>query len=578
MAATPWLLCRAREHWLVIAVLVLFAGTALIVPTLAPVWVADDWLYARSVRILLHDHELRIMNLAVATGVFQVVWGALFAAPFGLTPGVLRVSTLVLSALGGLGAYGLCRELGVKPGASALATALVLFAPLAYVLEFSFMSDAQFTALLVLSTYLYARGEGRSLTAFTLAGSVVAAMCFLVRQQGVLIPVAVLTWLVLSGRLRQDGPGLRTAARVAGIPAVACSCYYLWITFVHGVPSAQRNLFVEIGRSGWNGMADITARMVFVEAMYIGLFVLPVSVAAVVGAGRSLVSRSWRAWLVGAAWAGVVVIGLLIFAADVLYMPYVPQFLAPWGLGPSDLHGGRPTITGETFEKCLTGAAAASTVVFGYLLGHRFLGRAGAGRGQPGRGVGGLVLAVAAWQAVGAIPPSLHYRIPFPAGVLALSLDRYLLPLLPLGVCLALWAVAEWHGPALWPAWAFAAAFGVVSVVGTRDYLVFQRRVHELADELHRSGIPKTRLDAGAQWTGEKLYDDRPENPPPNSNRTWWVNFFAPDTDPAYVISTEPLPGYDLMRKVPYSVWLSSKPAHLLVLRRTDAETTAAAR
>ncbi|MDQ3570756.1 MAG: hypothetical protein M3396_09100, partial [Actinomycetota bacterium] len=152
MAVIPSLLCRARKHWLVIIVLVLFAGTALVVPTLAPAWVADDWLYARSVGILLRDHELRIMNLAVATGVFQVVWGALFAAPFGLTPGVLRVSTLVLSALGGLGAYGLCRELGVKPGASALGAALVLFAPLAYVLEFSFMSDAHFTSLLVLST------------------------------------------------------------------------------------------------------------------------------------------------------------------------------------------------------------------------------------------------------------------------------------------------------------------------------------------------------------------------------------------------------------------------------------------
>lgn len=84
----------ARRHWALLAVLAVYAGTAFIVPTLTPAWVADDWLYARSVRILLEDHQLRVMNLSVATGVFQVVWGGLFAALFGLSPGVLRLSTL----------------------------------------------------------------------------------------------------------------------------------------------------------------------------------------------------------------------------------------------------------------------------------------------------------------------------------------------------------------------------------------------------------------------------------------------------------------------------------------------------
>lgn len=355
------LLCRARRHWAFVAVLALFAGTTFVVPTLAPASVADDWLYARSVRILLEDHELRLMNLSVATSVFQVLWGGLFAALFGLTPGVLRVSTLVLSAVGAAATYGLCRELEVKRASAALAVAVVLFAPMAYVLEFSFMSDAQFTSLLVVSTFLYARGERHSLPAWTLWGSVVAAMAFLVRQQGILVPVAVLTWLVLRRDLRPSVSGLRVAARVIGIPTLAAAAYLVWITFFHGVPAAQRSLLGEIERAGWAGGADLAARMVFIEAMYVGLFVLPVSATAVLGSRRSLVSLPRRAWLVGTLWAAVVVCGLVVFTRRGLYMPYAPQFIGSWGLGPSDLLGGRPGVVGKTVEQALTGVTAASS-------------------------------------------------------------------------------------------------------------------------------------------------------------------------------------------------------------------------
>lgn len=77
-------------------------------------------------------------------------------------------------------------------------------------------------------------------------------------------------------------------------------------------------------------------------------------------------------------------------------------------------------------------------------------------------------------------------------------------------------------------------------------YIVFQRKVQSVASELDRSGIPALRIDAGAQRNGEQLYVNRPDMPPSRPDRPWWVNFFAPDTDPAYIISTKPVPGYDL--------------------------------
>ena len=547
------------------AVVAVFASTACIVPVLTSAWVADDFLYARSVELLLRDHDLRIMNLAVATTVGQVAWGALFAAVLGVTPGVLRLSTLVLFVLGGLGTYGLGRELEAGRGLATLGGAVFLLHPLAYVLGFSFMSDVPFTSLLAVSTFLYGRGLRRDRPGTVLGGSAVAAMAFLVRQQGILIPLGVLTWLVLARRLRWDRAGLRTVARVAGAPLGACVGYYLWIRLAHGVPTAQTNLFGEIRGTGWPGLVETATNVTFVEMAYVGLFVLPIAVLVVLGAPRLVAAGTLPGWFLGTVWGALVVIGVALFAAQDRYMPYVPQFLASWGLGAGDVRGGRPPVVGREFQLWLTGVAAASSVVVGYAVALRFFRRS-----SPSASVAGLVMAVGAWQALGVIPPSLHYRLPLPAAVTAITLDRYLLPLLPLAVCLAVWAVADARLVRVWPGWAVTTVFGVVAVAGTRDYLVFQREVDALATRLSRSGVPERTIDGGAQWTGSRLYDNRRSMPLPRAGRSWWINFFAPDVEPEYMVSTRRLQGWETLDRTSYSSWLSPHPRGLLVLRRTD--------
>ena len=75
----------------------------LLVPLLVPAAVGDDWVYARSVEILLREGRLHILDLSVVTLVFQIAWGSLFATLFGLSFGVLRLSTFVMTMLGGVG-------------------------------------------------------------------------------------------------------------------------------------------------------------------------------------------------------------------------------------------------------------------------------------------------------------------------------------------------------------------------------------------------------------------------------------------------------------------------------------------
>src|SRR4051794_3170128 len=80
-----------RAHWGLFAILTGFVASALIVPTLANVTISDDWVYSRSVRILLQQHRLEVHPLVSPNLVFQVGWAALFGLVFGDSLGVMRL-------------------------------------------------------------------------------------------------------------------------------------------------------------------------------------------------------------------------------------------------------------------------------------------------------------------------------------------------------------------------------------------------------------------------------------------------------------------------------------------------------
>ena len=158
--ASPRMFAWARANWAVLAVFAAFALSAAIVPTFAPVATTDDWAYTRSAQILLAEGRLTVFPVVAATAVFQIAWGALFGVLFGPTFGAFRLSTVVITALGAVALFGLCRDLGVTRGRGALGVAAYLFNPLVFVLAFTFMTDAHFAALLVIATWLFAKALG----------------------------------------------------------------------------------------------------------------------------------------------------------------------------------------------------------------------------------------------------------------------------------------------------------------------------------------------------------------------------------------------------------------------------------
>ena len=569
---------RLARYGPVAAVVVAFAATVALMPRV-DVPVGDDWVYARTVERFLDGGGFRILDATVVTLALQALWGAAVSSVLGFGYVALRLSTLSVVAVGAVGLYGLCRALGARRQWSALAAAAWLFNPLAYVLANSYMSDASFAGLLVLATCLYVRGLGGGgvVPRLVVAGSAAAAAAFLFRQQGALIPAAVVAYLLLTGRCHLDRDGLRTIARVTLVPVAATVAYYLWLWFVHGVPESQRQFTGELGLVWRSGTPRLLLQLLVVMVLYAGLFVLPVAASAAAGIGGLLRSFPRRAWWIAGPVVAVVVVGVTGFASDGRLMPYVPQYVADWGIGPADLQGGRPLVAGRWFFVVLTLAVGVAAIVVALALGRRSAetrvgdrSPGGATGGRAGRAGAGMVTAILVGQVVGVLPPTFHFQNPIPSAILTITLDRYLLPLLPLALALGVWAVVGMRLPS-WPAWAVTGAMAVVAVAGTRDFLVFQRSTWDLAAATNRAGVDVIHLDGGAQWDGVHLYQDGVEVPESRGDRPWWINLFAWDLDPAYVVSTVPLPGYVEVRRVPYDTWLPPDDQAHLLLRREDA-------
>ena len=488
----------ARTQWPLLAVLLLFALAAIVVPTFAPVATTDDWAYTRSAQILLAEGRLTVFPVVAATAVFQIVWGALFGFLFGPTFGAFRLSTFVITAIGAVALYGLCRDLSVTPMRGALGVAALLFNPLVFVLTFTFMTDAHFMALLVIATWLYGRAigvveiDGR----YIAAGSGVAALAFLTRQQGAFIVPAVITSLLLARRVRFDRASFLLLAQLVTLPAVAIAGYYVWLRFGNDVPTVQTSFFREAIEEGWSGTWWLVQRLTVVELMYLGFFTLPLVATVVPRLTRLPVGIPSRGWRLFALWQAILLVGVTALWVGGGHMPYVQQWLGSGALGAPDVLGSRPILLGPTLRSALTIVCLIASLLLALV--------AARGVGAPAsleRSRAGLVLGIGVGQVVGVLPPSYHY-IGWAAG----SLDRYLLPLVPLAIALTLWALRDVH-LTLPLGWVVAAALALFSVAGTRDYLVFMRGVWAMGDEAVARGVPLDRLDAGSAWDGYHLYE-----------------------------------------------------------------------
>jgi 4-amino-4-deoxy-L-arabinose transferase-like glycosyltransferase len=572
-----------RERLIPIApLLAIFAAYALslvALPPTLPVPLIDDWNYLLSVRHLVQHGELWVAPWTATTLVLQIGWGALFAWPFGITPEALRSSSLVASFGGTLACFALFRELGVSRPRALIGALAVWFNPLVFALSYTFMTDVPFLALLSLASFAVIRAERRRSLGWLAVGSVVAGLGFLVRQQGALIPLATVTWLLIARPAWLRGRRWRALLATLG-PCLACvALYALWASR-GGLPPTQEDYLRSLRVAGVWGTLDLVWRLATVGAFYVGLFVLPV----VLGAAAA-VPGSWRR---APGWARhVVVIGLI--GAIVwtrwyagthagLTFPFVPwgSILGHDGLGVLDADGERPLVFAPWLYATIAVVVAVScAAAFVLIVGRRQLATAPSSPETPIQGFvqspGGLLLLLAAGQFGGIVLPSLHIRP-------AITFDRYYLPLLPFALGLVLWSLRG-HRFAFPPAAVALSLFAIVAIVGCQDWFAFKQAQWQTAAWLvETEGIPLREVDGAAQWDGLHWYEEllahpadrlahRPDDP-------WWLHLIAPQIDPRYIVAASPETrrGYAVWARRPYDSWLrSGHGAWIYVWRRVPA-------
>ena len=195
----------------------------------------DDWSYIKAAETFHHTGEMRFTSWTAMSLVFQMWWGTCFTKLFGFSIGILRVSTLAISLLGLIFIYLLLRELDYDWQTGFLVVLLMLFNPFSFPLNFTFFTDQFFISLLFISTYFYYKAfKGNSDYSMVIA-SVVASASILVRQNGILIPLAVVIYLVLCERSLTVI--LRRSLFTLLIPLATFFGFTYWLQAVHGTPA-----------------------------------------------------------------------------------------------------------------------------------------------------------------------------------------------------------------------------------------------------------------------------------------------------------------------------------------------------
>jgi 4-amino-4-deoxy-L-arabinose transferase-like glycosyltransferase len=243
----------------------------------------DGWAYARTVATLVDSGHYALDAWSVANMPVQVGLAALLSEIFGYSLVLLRLVTMALLVVLVLSFRRLAQAAGSPPRQAVVLSLGLLASPVLLMLSFTFMSDVQFLAWLVLALTLYERGLRRGGAALIVAGSIAAACAIGTRQVGVAILAGWFTVLLLSRS--DERPPLRTFVLALALPA-AMSAWQLWVgagepNFTQAYRLAEQRVFFSRPVPAL-GKEAIWRAAIWIQ--YSALYLLPLA-PLVVGAG-----------------------------------------------------------------------------------------------------------------------------------------------------------------------------------------------------------------------------------------------------------------------------------------------------
>ncbi|MBI5093278.1 MAG: glycosyltransferase family 39 protein [Candidatus Hydrogenedentes bacterium] len=529
----------------------------------------DDWVYTKSVQLLLEMGNTSGHPFAAASTIAQVLWGALFCKLFGFGFTTLRVSTLVLSYAGMWAAARSALALGLTRGPAILCGALVFVSPLVLSLSYTFMSDVPFLAFAALSGLFYLRALGKPTVALVFWGSVFGVLSCLTRQFGVMIPAAcgaVAALSIVQRRYRVTGPMLATFFGVWTAGAVIL--LYLQIT-------KEPGLVIPAGPvpASWALRVLYTFRYAATAVCYLGFFFAPLAPAAL---GAMLCRHGrWNTGRLAALVFTCLAITALLWSDGPRRLPElgIGNMLFDLGVGPmtlSDSYLGYswmpvrivtawwPIMIAAVLTAGLLVLCAVDTALDA-VRASRLDDRAAAHSRQK--------LFLLLWGAAMLACPWNPW--------LPKAFDRYFVAaVVPLALLLGQAALRCYSTRAIGAAVLGGALMYVFSVASLHDYLGWNQArwavIRELQEKLQ---VPPDKIDGGFEYNGMytsdefmRLHHTRNFFDSSAGAGGYWV------MDNEYVIGVfEPRPGYEVILREPYFAWIGWRQCEVRAFHRALA-------
>jgi len=486
----------------------------------------DDWSYIKAAETFHHTGKMQFTPWTAMSLVFQVWWGTSFTRLFGYSIEILRLSTLVISFLGLIFIYLLLRELRHYWQTSLFIVLLILFNPFSFPLNFTFFTDHFFISLLFISTYFYYKAFKDKKDIYLLIASLAASFSVLVRQNGILIPLSVFIYLLLSERSFKTI--IRKSLLTLLIPIITLIIFSYWLNVIHGPPIEyikQVDKILENLRKPYLFLIKIVWRP-FLILEFMGFCLLPLSFSFLPKV-KELFSRKHYFLLLLLCLAGTLF--YLLFEHLGLY-PTVDLWLNGFRFAYISEYGYRDSLNILFFFYRLVDFLSVASIV--YLIYLLIKYRKSIQEKFTLTSPSFLILFIGIFQFFFLLTTLYKF-------------SRYYLILIPffIFVILEITRHISINKKIFIP---LLTAYTLFSLVITQDVMSWNQLKWQVAQQLLDKSISPRKISAGFAWDAwhccQYSLDHPYEIAPKRGDIPWWIEELIPVIDPQYLISNSPVP------------------------------------
>lgn len=514
-----------KYKWLLVILIVAQMAVYIFINPTGDFLINDEWFYARAVKDFnLTDYQFDALITPSLIG--QIWYAKVITSIFGFSFEILRFSTIGLSIISVVALYLLFVELGFRKYFSFFASLLLFFNPLFFYLSIGFMTDVPALAFVIFALLFFAKYNNTKKSRYFFIACLSLIYAIIIRQSFLfLLPLSII-FVIDKKRVSAKNLFLYISS------LAFFACLYFFLKSKHWWPSQDIDLHTfENASVHWL----YVKKQVYSIWHYMGFFLLPISFGYLLqkNAKRKILKYILiTAAFLYSAWK--------IFARDVFF-PYFGNIISIYGLGPRDpngvLHGSPIQIATLNEVILITVLVSLSAGIILSILVDIITGFSEKNTGSK------KMIIFLALSAVSQIAVVFMF----------LSFDRYYLPIFLFLLIIISYFINTKKIPIINIIILLILCIPVIML--TKLSLTENRIKWQVADDLKKSGVPISDIDAGYEWLGWNWYGKTPSWRLPywEEGTPWYISRLYPDNERVYVISHEPIiDSYKLTSKYSY--------------------------